>query len=588
MANRARFRGSPLLGRRVSSLLGILLVLILLPALPAEASMSGKTVLVIYSNDRIFPANVAVDWGLRESLRVQTAHGPTYINEFLDAPRFENIEYDKIVVRFFQAKYAHHPVDLVVTVGMQAFHFLLRHRSDLFKGVPVLNCGVTPDDLGRSELPPNFVGVPILVQPLPTIEAALRLQPDAQEIVIVTGTGEFDRSWEATLRRDLPRLKTSVPIRYLSGLPLDDLLGTLSRLPRNTIVYLPTFFRDATGKTYDQPTVIHRITEASAAPVYGAYSTQIDRGIVGGYVFIMSDVGRQAGKLAQRILDGDKITPADLPAAIPSNYVFDWSQLQRWGIGTDKLPPGSRVINREYTVWELHRWRIIGLLGLIVIEAVLIIALIRLAFAQRRNLKQLTFRRELEALFAQLAAAFVNLPAELVNAEIEESFQRLLEFFDLDQISLFEFSAETAQLRLLCFRATSGVEQPPPLLDLHQLPWTASQILPGTPIAVSHLGELPEEAVALRKIMIAHGVRSFLTFPLRRNGATFATLSFSTVHNEREWKPELVQSLRTITDIFGNALERKYAEEARHRNQIRLTGIIETAMDAIIAGKSVV
>jgi PAS domain S-box-containing protein len=572
-----------LLGRRVSSLLGILLVLILLPALPAEASTSGKTVLVIYSNDRILPADVAVDGGLRESLGVQTAHGPTYINEFLDAPRFENIEYDKIVVRFFQAKYAHQPIDLVVTVGMQAFHFLLRHRSDLFKGVPVLNCGVTPDDLGRQELPPNFVGVPILVQPLPTFEVAQRLQPDAREIVIVTGTGEFDRSWEAILRRDLPRLKTSLPIRYLSGLPLDDLLGTLSRLPRNTIVYLPVFFRDSTGKTYDQPSVIRRIADASAAPVYGAYSTQIGRGIVGGYVFSMSDVGRQAGELAQRILDGKKLTPADLPTAIPSNYVFDWNQLQRWGIGMDKLPPGSTVINREYTFWELYKWRIIGLLALIVIEAILILALIRLALAQRRNLKQLTFRRELEALFAQLAAAFINLPAELVNAEIEESFQRLLEFFNLDQISLFEFSAETAQLRLLCFRTTTGVEQPPLLLDLHQLPWTASQMLRGTPIVASHLDDLPEEASELRKVMRARGVRSFLTFPLQRNENTFATLSFSTVRNEREWKPELVQSLRTITDIFGSALERKYAEEARHRGQIRLSGIIETAMDAIIA-----
>jgi hypothetical protein len=206
-----------LLERRFASSVGILLILILLPALPAKASAPGKTVLVIYSNDRILPADVAVDEGLRESLGVQTGHGPTYINEFLDGPRFEDIEYDKLVLRFFSAKYAHQPVDLVVTLGMQAFHFLLRHQSDLFRGVPVLNCGVTAEDLGRQKLPPNFVGVPILIQPLPTFEVALRLQPDAREIVIATGTGEFDRSWEATLRRDLPRLKTSVPIRYLSG-----------------------------------------------------------------------------------------------------------------------------------------------------------------------------------------------------------------------------------------------------------------------------------------------------------------------------------------------------------------------------------
>ena len=46
--------------------------------------------------------------------------------------------------------------------------------------------------------------------------------------------------------------------------------------------------------------------------------------------------------------------------------------------------------------------------------------------------------------------------------------------------------------------------------------------------------------------------------------------------------PDLVQTLRTIADIFCNALERKYAEEAVLENRNRLNNIIESAMDAII------
>lgn len=191
--------------------------------------------------------------------------------------------------------------------------------------------------------------------------------------------------------------------------------------------------------------------------------------------------------------------------------------------------------------------------------------------------------REREALIAQLAAAFINLPAELVNAEIESSFQQLLEFFDLDRISLFEFSAGTTRLRLLCSRTSRGVEQIPSVINLAQLPWTASQILRGTPIVASHLGELPEEASALKEVLRASGVQSFVAFPIQHSGNTFATVKFSTVHNEREWKPDLVQALQTIVDIFGSALERKYAEEADDQSRTRLSGIVESAMDAIIA-----
>jgi hypothetical protein len=96
--------------------------------------------------------------------------------------------------------------------------------------------------------------------------------------------------------------------------------------------------------------------------------------------------------------------------------------MKRWGISMSYIPAGSTVINREYSFWELYKWRIIGLIVLILVESALILELIRLTFAQKRSLKQLECEREREALIAQLAAAFINLPADLVSLEIEKSF----------------------------------------------------------------------------------------------------------------------------------------------------------------------
>ena len=60
-------------------------------------------------------------------------------------------------------------------------------------------------------------------------------------------------------------------------------------------------------------------------------------------------------------------------------------------------------------------------------------------------------------------------------------------------------------------------------------------------------------------------------------------MAFSAMRNEREWTPDLLQALRTVADIFGSALERKGAQEAISETRNRLTGIVESAMDAIIA-----
>jgi PAS domain S-box-containing protein len=307
------------------------------------------------------------------------------------------------------------------------------------------------------------------------------------------------------------------------------------------------------------------------------------RGIVGGSLFDLEANGSAFGDLVLRVLRGEK--PGTIPevSTALSQNTFDWRQMKRWGIGMHKVPAGSTVINREYTAWDLYKWQIIGLFGLIIVEAVLLVVLVRVALVQRRHVKQLAQQSALASLIAELAAVFMNLPQEGVDTESERSLQRLLELLDLDRMSLFEFSAERSLLRLLCARSSVGVEQSPAIFDLRQYPWAAAQILQGLPIVSSSLDQLPEEASELKDVLRASGVRSFVTFPLRHHGVTFATLGFATVRNQRSWNPELVRCLRTVADIFGSSLQRKYAEQAASDSGNRLAGIVESAMDAIIA-----
>jgi PAS domain S-box-containing protein len=62
----------------------------------------------------------------------------------------------------------------------------------------------------------------------------------------------------------------------------------------------------------------------------------------------------------------------------------DWRELQRWGISEQKLPPGSVVMFRRATFWELYKWYIIGLVAAVIVEAMLIAWLLFLR-ARRRQ-----------------------------------------------------------------------------------------------------------------------------------------------------------------------------------------------------------
>ena len=107
-------------------------------------------------------------------------------------------------------------------------------------------------------------------------------------------------------------------------------------------------------------------------------------------------------------------------------------------------------------------------------------------------------------MIAQCAAAFINLPAEFIDNELEISFQDVLRFFDLDRINLMEFSGGTGKMHLL---STRGTKSSLPSTDSQQLPWTYEQLMQGKPILVSSLDDLPAQANDSLDYLKAHGIR---------------------------------------------------------------------------------
>ena len=86
--------------------------------------------------------------------------------------------------------------------------------------------------------------------------------------------------------------------------------------------------------------------------------------------------------------------------------MFDWRQLQRWGIQESLLPPDSVVRFKEFTFWELYKWRIIGTFALLVLQTAFI-AILLVERRRRRRAKEALVRlnAELEERIAARTAA---------------------------------------------------------------------------------------------------------------------------------------------------------------------------------------
>jgi PAS domain S-box-containing protein len=586
-----RFLGRLLRRWRFSRSGALLLCVLILVAAPSFCAGPPRPVeqalklLMLFNGDKDSPAFTVFQNGLRARME-QELNAPVWIYEesFDEAWLGQSRSYERTMESFLRDKYAKRGIDVVVPIGEYPLKYVQGRRKTLF---PASKLMYVVWRSPQSSIP-DATGMILRLDLGPTLRVALAQNPGTHHVLLIAGATALDRGMaQLMLSSGVKYLHENhndqVDLKILSPGTFAENRSTLAALPADTLTIVVSYYGDSAGQVFVPARILPVLSTTTNRPMYAWANPLFGPGLVGGSFMDFEATGAAFGDLILRVVHGEK--PGTIPEVEVSlqRKMFDWRQMKRWGIGMDKVPAGSTVMNREFTVWELYKWRFIGLFGLVIVEGVLLVGLVRLALAQRRHVKQLARQSALAALVAELAAAFIGLPGEKVDAESERSFQRLLEFVDIDRVSLFEFSAEKTQLRLLCARSSIGVEQPPAIFDLHQYPWTATHILRGIPIVASHLDQLPEEAGALREVLRARGVRSFAAFPLQQHGSTFATLIFTTIQNECLWSPELVRSLQTIADIFGSALHRKYAEETASDSQNRLGSIVESAMDAIIA-----
>ena len=369
----------------------------------AGAGLPGN-VLVVYSNDRLLPANVEIDRGLQQELAAGSNQRIGLYTEFLDQPSFSGAEYERTEVLYLLQKYATRRPGVIVVAGDEALGFMKRHASELFDGVPVVHLAVGSQALARiGPLPENFVGIASDFDVPGTIQLALRLRPAARRLVVVTGTSEFDRLREAELRALIPALHLDREVEFLAGLPADEVMTRLAALGSSDVVYTTSFFRDGKGIIFVPRDVLAQMAAVSGAPIFGPYDTFLGTGVVGGRMASFAGMGRQAAIVATSLLRGAKPSRLRASRVAPAPANIDWRQVIKWNIDPSLIPADAVVHFREPTLWEAHRKQAIVIAVVIMLQAVLIAALLIQRRRQKRTADALTESKVQMSLAARAA-----------------------------------------------------------------------------------------------------------------------------------------------------------------------------------------
>jgi transcriptional regulator with GAF, ATPase, and Fis domain len=167
-----------------------------------------------------------------------------------------------------------------------------------------------------------------------------------------------------------------------------------------------------------------------------------------------------------------------------------------------------------------------------------------------------------EALLSDLSATFINVPVSDVDRKIVEGLRKIVDFLGFDRSTVWQFSPEDGHLHRTHTYSLPGVKEPPLIVD-EQVPVWTSMSQRGEVFMVSDVDELSDEFWREKQYCRdLGGIKSFLFIPLNVGGTVVGLLSFASNRIKKSWPDLLIQRLRIFWEIFGNALERKRADQA--------------------------
>jgi PAS domain S-box-containing protein len=187
-------------------------------------------------------------------------------------------------------------------------------------------------------------------------------------------------------------------------------------------------------------------------------------------------------------------------------------------------------------------------------------------------------RLRFESFLARLSTSFINLPAELMDSQIQTALRQLVEFLEIERSSLGQYSEDGGQLVITHSYTIPGFA-PFPRGDLAAAwPWYTARIRSGEVLRFTRLPEeLPPEAVAERQYCVQSGLCSQLTIPFKVTASVLGAVGFGSFRRERDWSDDLVQSLQLVGEMFANALARKRADIALGESEGRFRLMADTA-----------
>ena len=312
---------------------------------------------------------------LKAAIRSRVNSPVNFYVHYLEAQGLEDANYDHSLSENLRSELSGVKLDVVITAVNSSYQFALRHRDELFRGVPIVFSYVHASRVDGKQLPPDVTGVTVSVGIHETLGLAFKLHPGTENLAVVAGSSEFERFWRAAVRNQFGPYAEKVKLIEIVGLGNTDILKQVAALPPHTVVLFIVMPRDSS-----QPEVGVYDTVAAIGqrfPTYCIFQNYcLGHGGVGGSFYDWGEQTSKTADIAARILSGKKADNIPVVHDSGTRVTVDWRELVQWNVPESALPAGAIVLFRQPSFWRRYEKYIIAAVVLILLQAMLIAGLL--------------------------------------------------------------------------------------------------------------------------------------------------------------------------------------------------------------------
>jgi two-component sensor histidine kinase len=347
--------------KKFSAILIVLLLLIFLQVFanyPLYAEADSPDILIIHSYELTYQWTGGQDEGIRKTI-LETFPKANMYTENLDSKRIPEDYIRSKQTDVFLDKYKGIHFDLILATDDIGLEMAIASRKRLRLEVPIGFSGILENMAGSLIGDTgNITGVYEKRGFTRTIELMRLLQPEAKKIVIIHDQSSSSKQLVRKVLAGFDDLGVGKDyvFEFWDKKPYAEILRDAGSLGKDTAVYFISYFQTFDGITKDGKIFCREISAVSSVPMYSLGEIYFGEGIIGGEFLSANLQGEELGRIAVRILHGEKAENIPHSGKSTSYLGVDERMMRKYGISTKlAYPEDTVIINKTHTFYESYR-----------------------------------------------------------------------------------------------------------------------------------------------------------------------------------------------------------------------------------------